>query len=48
MENLLLIRNAFVNKWVFKVKADPDGHVDRFKARVVAQGLRQHARVDYS
>jgi hypothetical protein len=32
MENLLLGRNAIGNKWIFKVKAKPDGLVDRFKA----------------
>jgi histone deacetylase 1/2 len=47
MENLPLGRNAIGNKWVFKVKAKPDGLVDRFKARLVAQGFNQRARVDY-
>jgi hypothetical protein len=38
MENLPLGRNAIGNKWVvFKVKAKPDGSVDRFKVRLVAQ-----------
>jgi hypothetical protein len=48
MENLPLGRNAIGNKWVFKVEAKSDGSVDRFKARLVAQGFRQRARVDYS
>jgi histone deacetylase 1/2 len=38
MENSPLGRNAIGNKWVFKVKAKPDGSVDRFKAQLVAQG----------
>jgi hypothetical protein len=37
MANLPLGRNAIGNKWVFKIKAKPDGSVDRFKARLVAQ-----------
>jgi hypothetical protein len=48
MENLPLGRNAIGKKWVFKVNAKPDGSVDRFKARMVAQGFSQRARVDYS
>jgi histone deacetylase 1/2 len=48
MENLPLGRNAIGNKWVFKVKAKPNGSIDRFKARPTAQGFSQHARVDYS
>jgi hypothetical protein len=48
MEILPLGRNAIGNKWVFKVKAKPDGSVDCFKARLVAQGFRQRARVVYS
>jgi hypothetical protein len=30
------------------VKAKPDGSIDRFKARLVAQGFSQRARVDHS
>jgi hypothetical protein len=39
MENLHFGRNGIGNKWVFKVKAKPDGPIDRFKARLVAHGL---------
>jgi histone deacetylase 1/2 len=48
MENLPLGRNAIGNKWVFKVMAKPNGSVDRFKARLVAQSFSQRAGVDFS
>ena len=34
-------------KWIFKVKYNPDGTVERFKARLVAQEYTQEERVDY-
>eukprot|EP00873_Tetraselmis_striata_P017148 jgi/Tetstr1/437412/TSEL_026094.t1 len=40
-------RHAIGNKWVFKVKANSDGSVNMFKARLVAQGFSQQAGVDY-
>jgi hypothetical protein len=35
-------------KWVFSVKNDEFGNVDRFKARLVAQGYTQEFMVDYT
>ena len=35
------------SKWVFKVKVDSDGRVERYKARLVAQGLTQQKGADY-
>ena len=34
-------------KWVFKTKHKANGEIDRYKARLVAQGYSQEAGVDY-
>jgi hypothetical protein len=40
-------RSAIPSRWVFKVKRNADGTVDKFKARLVAKGFRQRPFVDY-
>ena len=40
-------RTAVGSKWVFKVKTDEDGKVERYKARLVAQGFTQKFGSDY-
>ena len=40
-------RKRVGSKWVFKVKTDEDGNVERFKARLVAQGFTQKFGTDY-
>ena len=40
-------RRPVGSKWVFKVKTDKDGNVERYKARLVAQGFTQKFGADY-
>ena len=40
-------RKVIGSKWVFKVKVDGDGHIERYKARLVAQGFTQRKGDDY-
>ena len=41
-------KSAVGSRWVFKVKTDGDGYVQRFKARLVAQGYSQTEGVNYN
>ena len=34
-------------RWIFKKKMKSDGTIDKFKARLVVQGFRQKAGIDY-
>ena len=40
-------RNLVSSKWIFKSKTNPDGSLDRRKARLVARGFSQTRGLDY-
>lgn len=40
-------RNVVNNRWIFKVKQNSDGSVERYKARLVARGFTQEYGFDY-
>ena len=40
-------KKAVGSRWVFKVKRNGDGSLDRYKARLVAQGYSQEKGIDY-
>ncbi|CAI7875765.1 unnamed protein product [Closterium sp. NIES-54] len=39
-------RNAITSKWLFKIKSDADGKIERYKSKLVAKGYQQK-EVDY-
>lgn len=39
--------NVVDNRWIFKVKMNPDNTIERYKARLVARGFTQQYGIDY-
>lgn len=42
-----LATNIVGSKWVYRIKRNPDGSVDKYKSRLVAKGFHQRPRVDF-
>ncbi|CAI7894451.1 unnamed protein product [Closterium sp. NIES-54] len=40
-------RKAITSKWLFKIKSNADGKIERYKSRLVAKGCQQKEKVDY-
>lgn len=40
-------KKVLSSKWVFKLKRNQDGSIDKYKARLVARGYEQRAGIDY-
>ncbi|CAI7794398.1 unnamed protein product [Closterium sp. NIES-53] len=40
-------RKAITSKWLFNIKSDADGKIERYKSRLVARGYQQKEKVDY-
>ncbi|CAI7891552.1 unnamed protein product [Closterium sp. NIES-53] len=40
-------RKAITSKWLFKIKSDADGQIERYKSRLLVKGYKQKEKVDY-
>lgn len=40
-------KKVLTNRWIFKIKRNQDGTLNRFKARLVVRGFEQKAGIDY-
>lgn len=47
MTSLPVGHKAISSKWVYKIKYNPDGSIERLKARLIIRGFDQKEGVDY-
>ncbi|CAI7805778.1 unnamed protein product [Closterium sp. NIES-54] len=40
-------RKAITSNWLFKIKSDADGKIERYKSRLVAKGYQQKEKVEF-
>ncbi|KAK9146115.1 hypothetical protein Sjap_006018 [Stephania japonica] len=40
-------QNLVTNKWIFSIKRNSDGSINRYKARLVAKGFKQVPSIDF-
>ena len=40
-------KSVVTSKWIFKIKRDANGSIEKYKARFVARGFSQKKGVDY-
>ncbi|CAI7920454.1 unnamed protein product [Closterium sp. NIES-54] len=40
-------RKAITSKWLFRIKSDANGNIERYNSRLVAKGYQQKEKVDY-
>ena len=43
----LVNSNVIGSKWIYRIKHKSDGSIERYKARLVAQGFTQQSSLDY-